>query len=44
MFIYQITFFAWGLWVSKDAEFYVDFKNIAYLSEKCTYQKLLQNN
>jgi hypothetical protein len=24
----RIFFTLWGLWVSKDAEFYVDFKNI----------------
>jgi hypothetical protein len=33
-----------GLWVPKDAEFQVDIKNITYLSEKCIYQKLFQNN
>jgi hypothetical protein len=33
-----------GLWVPKDADFFVDFKNINYFSENCIYQKFFQYN
>jgi hypothetical protein len=33
-----------GFWVPKDADFYVDFKNINYFSENCIYQKFFQYN
>jgi hypothetical protein len=36
-------FTIWTSWVSKDAEFYVDFKNINYLSDKMHLKKIFQD-
>jgi hypothetical protein len=35
----KFFFITWGLWISKDAEFNVDFKNIYYLSDKMHLKK-----